>query len=352
MKRATMTAPGKIEISEAAAPTPGPGQALLRIRRIGVCGSDIHVFHGKHPYTSYPVVQGHEFSAVIEAVGHGVTNVKPGDKVTALPQVVCGQCPPCLRGDEHICDVLKVQGFQAPGCAQQLWVTAADKIVKLPDSFSFEQGALVEPISVAVHALARASSSASGSRGPQPRMLAGRRVVVLGAGPIGNLVAQAARASGAAQILITDLSDHRLEIAQRCGLPNTSNPSREDLKAASRRVFGDQGFDLAFECVGVEATLAAATENLAKGGTMVVVGVFGDKPRMDLGLVQDRELKVLGTLMYQRPDYEQAVAWIASGDIITEPLMSEHFPMERYLDAYRFLDEKRDLTMKVFIDVS
>lgn len=334
-----MTAPGRIEIGEAPAPTPGAGEVLLRIQRIGVCGSDIHVFHGKHPYTSYPVVQGHEFSAVVEAVGPGVEGIEPGCKVTALPQVVCGRCPPCLRGDEHICDVLKVQGFQAPGCAQQLWVTAADKVIKLPDSFSFEQGALVEPISVAVHAVARAGQ------------LRGRRAVVLGAGPIGNLVAQAARASGA-QILITDLSDHRLDIARRCGLPNTSNPSREDLQTASRRVFGAQGFDLAFECVGVEATLTAATESLAKGGTLVVVGVFGDKPRMDLGLVQDRELRIVGTLMYQRPDYEQAVSWVASGDIITEPLMSEHFPMDRYLDAYRYIDEKRDQTMKVFIDVA
>jgi L-iditol 2-dehydrogenase len=339
MKRATMTAPGQIEISEASAPTPGEGQVLLRIQRIGVCGSDIHVFHGKHPYTSYPVVQGHEFSALVEAVGPGVVGIQPGNKVTAMPQVVCGKCPPCLRGDEHICDVLKVQGFQAPGCAQQLWVTAAEKIVKLPDSFSFEQGALVEPISVAVHAVARAGK------------LSGRRAVVLGAGPIGNLVAQAARASGA-EILITDLSEHRLDIARRCGLPNTSNPAREDLKEASQRVFGGQGFDLAFECVGVEATLTAATENLAKGGTLVVVGVFGDKPRMDLGLVQDRELRIVGTLMYQRPDYEQAVDWIASGDIITEPLMSEHFPMDRYLEAYRYIDEKRDQTMKVFIDVA
>jgi L-iditol 2-dehydrogenase len=317
MKRATMTAPGKIEISEQSPPTPGPGEVLLRIRRIGVCGSDIHVFHGKHPYTSYPVVQGHEFSGVIEAVGPGVSGIEPGCKVTALPQVVCGQCPPCMRGDEHICDRLKVQGFQAPGCAQELWVTAAEKVVKLPDSFSFEQGALVEPISVAVH---------------------------------GNLVGQAARASGA-QVLITDLSDHRLGIAQRCGLPNTSNPAREDLKTASRRVFGEHGFDLAFECVGVEATLTAATESLAKGGTLVVVGVFGERPRMDLGLVQDRELRVFGTLMYQRPDYEQAVAWIASGDIVTEPLMSEHFSMDRYLDAYQYLEEKRDQTMKIFIDV-
>lgn len=339
MKRATMTAPGQIEIDEASVPAPGAGQVLLRIQRIGVCGSDIHVFHGKHPYTSYPVVQGHEFSALVEAVGSGVQGIERGDKVTAMPQIVCGGCPPCLRGDEHICDKLKVQGFQAPGCAQELWVTSADKIVKLPNHFSFEQGALVEPVSVAVHAVQRAGE------------LRGRRAVVLGAGPIGNLVAQAARAAGA-EVLITDLSDYRLDVAKKCGLAATSNPSREELGQASKRVFGDAGFDLAFECVGVEATLTAATENLAKGGTLIVVGVFGEKPRMDLGLVQDRELRIAGTLMYQRPDYEQAVAWIASGDIVTEPLMSEHFAMTDYLEAYRYIDAKRDQTMKVFIDVA
>jgi L-iditol 2-dehydrogenase len=339
MKRATMTAPGQIEIDEAPAPTPGPGQVLLRIQRIGVCGSDIHVFHGKHPYTSYPVIQGHEFSALVAAVGPGVQGLELGSKVTSMPQIVCGRCGPCQRGDEHICDALRVQGFQAPGCAQELWVTTADKIVKLPDSFSFEQGALVEPVSVAVHAIQRAGE------------LEGRRAVVLGAGPIGNLVAQAARAAGA-QVLITDLSEHRLEIARRCGLSATTNPAQEDLATAARRTFGAQGFDLAFECVGVEATLDAAVANLAKGGTLIVVGVFGDKPRVDLGLVQDRELRIAGTLMYQRPDYEQAVAWIASGDIVTEPLMSEHFAFADYLQAYRYIDQQRDQTMKVFIDVA
>jgi L-iditol 2-dehydrogenase len=339
IKQATMTAPGVIEVRDTAAPSPGPGQVLLRIQRIGVCGSDIHVYHGKHPYTSYPVVQGHEFSALVEALGAGVTGLAVGSKVTAMPQIVCGRCPPCVRGDEHICDVLAVQGFQAPGCAQELWVTAAEKIVKLPDDFSFEQGALVEPVSVAVHAVKRAGE------------LAGRRAVVLGAGPIGNLVAQAARAAGA-EVLITDLSDYRLEVARKCGLGATSNPEREDLASASRRVFGARGFDLAFECVGVEATLTAATENLAKGGTLIVVGVFAEKPRMDLGLVQDRELHIAGTLMYQRPDYEQAVAWIASGAIRTEPLMSEHFAMQDYQEAYRYIDQQRDQTMKVFIDVA
>lgn len=333
-----MVAPGSIEVRQVGIPEPGPGEVRLRIRRIGVCGSDIHVFHGKHPYTSYPVVQGHEFAAVVEALGPGVSHPRVGAKVTALPQIVCGQCAPCLRGEEHICDALRVQGFQAPGCAQQYWVTAAEKLVVLPDDFSFEQGALVEPASVAVHAIRRAGA------------VRGRNVVVLGAGPIGNLVAQAARAAGA-QVLLTDLSQHRLEVAERCGVKHVSNPSRESLQGASARVFGSAGFDLAFECVGVEATLTAATENLQKGGTLVVVGVFAERPRVDLGLVQDRELNFAGTLMYQRPDYEQAVAWIASGAIQTEPLMSRHFALGEYLEAYHFIEAQGDKTMKVFIDV-
>lgn len=339
MKQAMMTAPGRIEIRQAESPTAGPGEVLLKIERIGVCGSDIHVFHGKHPYTSYPVVQGHEFSASVAALGSGVQGLSVGSKVTALPQIVCGRCAPCRRGDYHICDQLKVQGFQAPGCAQEFWVTAAHKVVSLPDSFSFEHGALVEPVSVAVHAVSRAGN------------VNGKNAVVLGAGPIGNLTAQVLRAGGA-NVLITDVSEHRLEIAQRCGLSATSNPAREKLKAAALRTFGAEGFDLAFECVGVEATLADATENLQKGGMLVVVGVFGDKPRMDLGLVQDRELNVRGTLMYQRKDYERSVELIASGAVITEPLMSEHFPLEDYLAAYHFLEERRDKTMKIFIDVS
>ena len=339
MKRATMTAPGQIEIQEVPVPAPGPGEVLLRVQRIGVCGSDIHVFHGKHPYTSYPVVQGHELSAVVEALGPGVTGIDIGRKVTAMPQIVCGECAPCRRGDDHICDRLQVQGFQAPGCAQELWVTRADKLVPLPDAFTFEQGALVEPASVAVHAVERAGG------------VAGRRVAVLGAGPIGNLVAQAARARGAS-VLVTDLSDHRLDIARRCGLDQVSNPGHETLREASRRVFGPDGFDLAFECVGVEATITAAIQAIQKGGTLVVVGVFAEKPRVDVGLLQDRELGLVGTLMYQRQDYEQAVALIESGAIVTEPLISRHFALADFLEAYRFLERQRDEAMKVFIDVA
>ncbi len=333
-----MVEPGKIEIVEVPSPVPGPGEVLLRIRRIGVCGSDVHVYHGKHPYTKYPVVQGHEFSATIEAIGPGVKGLAQGSKVTSMPQRVCGRCRPCRRGDYHICDELKVEGFQAPGCGQEFWVTRAEALVPLPEGFSFDQGALVEPAAVAVHAVSRAGR------------VAGRRVAVLGAGPIGNLVAQVARSEGAA-VLITDLSPFRLDVARRCGLDAVSNAGQESLVQAAARVFGPDGFDLAFECVGAEPTITAAVEGIQKGGTLIVVGVFGTKPRVDMGLVQDRELNIHGTLMYKAADYEKAVAMIASGGIVTEPLISKHFPFDRYLEAYRFIEEQGDRSMKVFIDV-
>ena len=334
-----MTAPGKIEIREVAPPVPGSTEVLLRVHRVGVCGSDVHVNHGRHPYTTYPVIQGHEYSATIEGLGGDVQGLRVGAKVTSLPQIVCGTCAPCRRGDEHICDSLKVQGFQAPGCAQELWTTAASKVVELPDAFSFDEGALIEPLSVAIHAVSRAGN------------LAGRNVAVVGGGPIGNLVAQVAKNEGA-RVLVADLSPLRLDLAERCGIEFTSNAGTEKLREASQRAFGREGFDVAFECVGVEPTITAAIENIQKGGTLVIVGVFGERPRVDLGLVQDRELNLRGTLMYQRRDYLRAVELVATRKIELAPLMSAHFPLDEYPDAYRFIDSERDRAMKIFIDVS
>ncbi len=338
MRQAIMTSPGKIVFQNIEKPKPGPGEVLLKIKRIGVCGSDVHVWHGKHPYTSYPVIQGHEFSATLVGLGDGVTNFKVGSLVTATPQEVCGVCGPCRRGDYHICDQLKVRGFQAPGVAQDYFITQADKIVSLPENFSLEQGAFVEPVSVAVHSTQKAGE------------IKNKNVVVLGAGPIGNLIAQSAKAGGA-NVLITDISEYRLEIAKKCGIQNISNSRIEKLKVASKRVFGEKGFSVAFECVGIEETMSNVIESIEKGGTVVVVGVFGEKPRVDLGLVQDRELKLVGTLMYKYEDYVQATKSIENGSVILEPLFSKHFKFENYNEAYNFIDQQGERSMKVFIDL-
>ncbi len=339
MRQAVMTRPGRIELNEVPVPEPDGNEVLLRIKHIGVCGSDIHVNHGLHPFTSYPVVQGHEYSAIVEKAGTEVLGLSPGTRVTVRPQIVCGNCLPCMRGEYNICDVLKVEGFQAPGVAQDLFVTTPEKIVELPDSLSLEEGALVEPVSVAIHSAQRAGD------------LRNSRVTIFGAGPIGNLIGQVCQSLGAQKVLIRDISDFRLGIAQECGLSHISNGITESISDAKERVFGDDGYSIAFEAVGIEQTLTDAVATVNKGGKVVIVGVFGKKPLIDMAVVGDRELNLIGSLMYRHSDFEKAVELIDSGEITLSPLITRHFPLEEYEDAYSFIDEQGDRSLKVIIDL-
>ncbi|MEM6542330.1 MAG: alcohol dehydrogenase catalytic domain-containing protein [Bacteroidota bacterium] len=338
MRQAIMPKPGAIEFHDAEKPSSlNANEILLKIQKIGVCGSDIHVYHGKHPFTPYPVIQGHEYSGEVVKVGKNVSKVRVGDMATGRPQLVCGKCPACLRGDYNICNYLKVQGFQAPGVAQDYFILPEDRLLKLPDAMTFEMGALVEPTAVAAHCTRKA------------RDLKDKNVVVTGAGPIGNLVAQFAKARGA-NVLITDLSDFRLQKALECGVVHTSNPKHEPLSEGIEKAFGGQGFEVGFECAGVEIALDNLVQNVNKGGDIVAVAVYGDKPRVDVSILGDRELKLIGTLMYTHEDYEEAIEKITTGEIITEPLITKHFPFEEYHDAYKYIDDQGDKTLKVIID--
>ena len=225
MIQALMKNPGEIVFQDVEIPAVGPDQIKVKMKRIGVCGSDIHVYHGKHPFTSYPVVQGHEVSAEVAEVGTDVTDFKPGDKVTIQPQVVCNKCYPCTHGMYNDCEMLKVMGFQTTGMASEYFVTEATKALKLPDEISWDHGAMIEPLAVAVHALKRYGD------------LKDKKVLVLGGGTIGNLVAQTAKAMGAEKVLITEVSEYRLETARKVGL-EVVNPSCKDLKLAIHDILG------------------------------------------------------------------------------------------------------------------
>lgn len=339
MKQAIMTAPGEIEFRQIDKPAPAPGQIVMATKRIGVCGSDIHVFHGKHPYTSYPVVQGHEISGVVTAVGDGVAGIKEGDHITFMPQVVCGECYPCRHGMYHVCESLKVMGFQTGGAAQEYFTLPAENVLILPDSISLDEGAFVEPISVGVHAVRRGGD------------VAGKKVLVLGAGTIGNLVAQVAKALGAEAVMITDVSDYKLEKAKACGIDYTVNTARDDLNQTILDTFGPDRADLILECVGVQDTVTQAVAVARKGTTIVIVGVFGDRPLVDLGLVQDRELSLVGTLMYQKPDYETAIELVEQGKMALKDLVTHRFAFDDYLAAYHAIENSGGKYMKVMIDL-
>lgn len=340
MRQAIMISPGVIEHRE----IPEPGQlndneVLLRIKRIGVCGSDIHVFHGKHPATPYPVVQGHEYSAIVEATGKKVTRVKPGMRATARPQLVCGECGPCKRGQYNACQVLKVEGFQAPGVAQDLFVVPEDRVIAFPDSMTFEQGAMIEPAAVGAHSTSRAPD------------LKGKNVVVAGAGTIGNLVAQFAKARGAAKVLITDISNYRLDIARQCGIDATLNVKTTSFEEGIRSFFGIEGFQIGFEAAGVQSSLDDLMQFVEKGGAVVILGVYSQNPVVNMFYLGERELNVFGSMMYRHEDYEAAVEMISSEKIITKPLLTTIFPFNKYLEAYKFIEEQGEKSMKVMIEL-
>ena len=267
MRQVVLTAPKQIEFREVAAPEAGnlkSDEVLLRILRIGICGSEIHSYHGQHPATFYPVVQGHEYSAEVVAVGSAVRKVKPDDRVTGRPQLVCGECNPCKRGQYNVCSNLRVEAFQADGVAQDYFVIPEERVVALPEGMSPDYGAMVEPTAVAAHATSR------------PRALEGRNVVVSGAGTIGNLVAQFARARGAKRVVITDVSDYRLSKARECGIERTLNVAREPLDGKIAELFGDEGYQVAFECAGVESSVRSLMATVYLGLALIsrIVGAM------------------------------------------------------------------------------
>ncbi len=334
-----MSAPGVISFRDIPIQVPAEEEVLLKILRIGICGSDIHVYHGTHPFMDYPVTQGHEVCGTVEAVGAGVSGFRKGDKVTLQPQVVCGKCYSCTHGNYHICDELKVMGFQTTGTASEFFCCNQKHLLRLPDGMDPDEGAMIEPVAVAVHALGRCKD------------LEGEKVFILGAGPIGNLVAQCARGMGAKEVLISDLSDYRLTVARDVGIDYVVNPRRQDTGEVLRECFGPDRADLILDCVGVPATITCAVEVARKGTDIIIVGVFGEKPQVDLGLIQDRELRLIGTAMYREPDFIKAIDLVKTGKVQLGPLMSDHFPFNEYPDAYRFIEKQQDQVMKVFIDV-
>lgn len=339
MLQQVMTSPGVIEFREIAKPEPKKGEVLVKIKRIGICGSDIHVNHGKHPFTKYPVTQGHEVSGEIAALGDGAAKFKVGQRVVIEPQVVCGECYPCRHGKYNLCESLKVMGFQTTGTASEFFAVAEEKITPIPDSMSFDEGAMIEPLAVTVHAARRFSE------------LKGAKVAVLGCGPIGLLLAQSCKALGAESVLITDISDKRLELAKKCGVDFTANTKVENFGDAMVKAFGEDKADVIYDCAGNDITMGQAIKYSRKGSKLVLVAVYAGMANVDLAVLNDKELDLDTSMMYRHEDYLTAIELVAAGKIQLKPLMTKHFAFKDYQAAYKFIDENQETTMKVIIDV-
>ena len=339
MLQEVMTAPGEIIFREIPVPTPAANEVLVKIMKIGICGSDIHVYHGKHPFTKYPVTQGHEVSGEIAALGADVTGLHVGQKVTIEPQVVCGKCYPCRHGKYNLCEKLKVMGFQTTGAASELFAVDASKVDVIPDEMSYDEAALIEPLAVTVHAAKRFEG------------LAGGNVAIIGCGPIGILLMQSCKALGAAKVLITDVSDYRLELAKSLGADYAINTAKVPYADAIEQVFGPDKADVIYECAGNNATMDMAIQNSRKGAKIILVAVFADWAKVDLARLNDSELTLDTSMMYRHEDYVDALRIVAEGKVQLKPLISKHFAFRDFLAAYQYIDANREHTMKVLVDI-
>lgn len=339
MLKAVMTAPGEIEFRDVEVPVPGENEVLIKIRRIGICGSDIHVYHGKHPFTGYPVTQGYEVSGDVVGVGAGATRVRAGQKVTIEPQVFCGKCHPCRHGKYNLCEELKVMGFQTEGMAAEYFCVDESKVTVLPEELSYDEGAIIEPLAVAVHAVRRFGD------------MEGKNVAILGAGPIGILVAQAAKGMGAARVMVTDILPTRLEKARECGVDDVYDTTETGFGDALVRSFGPDKADVIYDCAGNDTTMGQAIQHARKGSAIILTAVFARLAKVDLAVLNDHELDLNTTMMYRHEDFVKAIELVRQKKVDLRPLMSGHFPFRQYSEAYRHIDGNRETSMKILIDM-
>ena len=339
MKQVELVRPRVFALRQVPRPKPAPSEALIRVKAVGICGSDIHAYYGEHPFMSCPIVMGHEAAGEIVELGAEAAGLSVGQRVVLRPQQVCGACHMCRHGRYNICRDLKVIGCQSTGASSEYFSADASLFYPLPDALPYDEGTMIEPLAVGIHAV------------KQARDVRGKNILVIGAGTIGNLLAQSAMAMGAAKVMITDVADQKLRLARQCGIPCPVNVAGQDLGRAMEEAFGPDGADAVYECSANPKALDQILSLARKGIPIVVVGVYSGHAPVNLANLQDREYRLIGSLMYVHEDYVQAIELAGAGKIQLRPLISREFPLEQAQEAYRYIEAQKGLAQKVILTV-
>ncbi len=304
---------------------PATGEVAVRIAYCGICGTDMHVFHGNmDARIGFERVIGHEMSGTIDAVGAGVDGLAKGQKVVVRPLDHCGDCPACDAGHQHICHNLKFLGLDTHGAFQEIWTVPAHTIHTLPDDMRLDHAALIEPVAVACHDV-RLSG-----------LTKGEDAVIIGGGPIGVLVAAVARAAGG-NVIISEVNENRLAIATKMGF-DTVNPAKEDLVETIQKRTGNKGADVVFEVSGSQPGVDAMTAVAAVRARIVMVAIHAQKPQIDMFQFFWRELELKGARVYEPQDYDKAIQLVAGGEIDAETIITDVAPLADIQKAFEALD--------------
>lgn len=321
-------------------PPPGIGEAQIRVEKIGICGSDISAYYGRHPYIHCPIILGHEFAGVVDQVGPNVTNISVGDRCTILPHLACGECRACKEQSYNHCGELKVIGAQADGAFTRYINVPAEMVFLIPDSISMEEAALVEPAAVGYHSARRGN--------PQPNETA----LVFGAGPIGMFTMQAAKAIGGGKVLIADMDAERLALAEKLGADGTINTSVESVESGLARLVGSaENVDLFFDCVGFSGQVLDQIIQIARQGVRVIVtGVLESGCVIPhLADFVEHELSLISSNMYVPGDFRDVIDFMAAGKIRMEGMVTHTAPLSKVEDIYKMIDTRSEKFFKIVL---
>lgn len=301
-------------------PTLQPNEVLVRVRVCGICGSDVHGMDGSSGRRIPPIVMGHEAAGVIAEIGSAVTGWSKGDRVTFDSTVSCGECWYCRRGEINLCENRRVLGvscgeYRRHGAFAEFVAVPQRILYRLPDNLSFEQAAMVEAVSVAVHAIERTPLELNAA------------VAVVGTGMIGLLVVQVLRARGCGKIIAIDLDEGKLKLANRLGATHTIKASEPDLQERICALTSGRGADAAFEVVGLPATVKTAIESVRKGGSVTLVGNLKAQAELPLQAVVTRQITLIGTCA-SAGEYPACLDLIASGKVNVTDFISATPPLE------------------------
>jgi len=334
MKAAYYEGNRTFRIAAAAPIAPGPGEVRLNVAYVGICGTDVHIYHGAMDHrVKLPQIIGHEMSGTVAEIGSGVSGLAIGDPVVVRPLDNRAETP-ADRGYSHICRNLKFIGIDSPGAFQNSWTVPAFTVHKTPVGVDLKLAALAEPLAVACHDVRLSEAKP------------GELAVVIGGGPIGILVALVARAAGAT-VILSEVNAYRLKFARSLGL-EAVHPGENDLAALCRERTGGSGADLVFEVSGASAAVATMTDLLAIRGRIVVVAIHPNPIEINLFQFFWKELQMRGARVYEPEDYEKALSLMAAGTLLLEKMITRVEPLENLPEAFRQLDESPD-AMKVLI---
>ncbi len=343
MKTVKLMEPFRFEILEQDIPQPGSDEVLLKNAYLGVCTSDVQIYHGKHAYAAMPVVMGHEESGVIAAVGSHVTDWKVGDRVVLQPQLFCRECYPCRSGHLNVCENLKVIGVHTDGCACEYTVVPAWNLHRVPDNVSFRIAALAEPMAVAFGAVRRLKEVTD---------IRGKKICVVGAGTIGNLVAQVCKINGAAATMVTDLLPEKLELARKCGIDYAVNTKEMPLAEAIEECFGADKADVIVDFVAQPAVFNTILKAARNASVIMITGNYKEPVSYDMTLLQRREISLVGHMMYIREEFDDALQAMSDGSICTDGLVTQEWTLDQYAGAFRYFDEQPENIVKMVVKIA